>query len=112
MHPALVKALFWSTPFLALGLAEAMPETPSGLVTYGPLGLMCAWLMWRDDRRAKEQDRNMKTLTGEMAKIAHKFNGLTRALTLNAAMHGDDQIRMVANEEIARMQQADEESKS
>ena len=50
--------------------AEAAPV----LLSYGPLGIMCAWFMWRAER-----------VFTEIRDLAHRIDGLTKALLIDMA---------------------------
>jgi len=44
----------------------------SGLLTYGPMGIMCAWLMLRAEK-----------IFGDIRSLSHRIDGLTRALLMD-----------------------------
>lgn len=62
------------------------------LYSYGPLGIICGWLMWRDERRGNES-----------RSLGHRIDGLTKALLVD--MTGRDSCgvatKKYANEAIA-----------
>ena len=113
MNPAFLKAAYLATPFLAIAVAEAVhtPDFPE-LTGYGALGIICAWLIYRDERRAAKQDKQMDDLKGLSRTIAHKFTGLNRALTLQAATHGNETIKVIAQKELQRIDEAEREANS
>ncbi len=58
-------------------LAQVMSQVTSDntmLYTYGPLGVFCGWLMWRDEKRAADH-----------RSIGHRLDGLTKALLVDMA---------------------------
>lgn len=75
------------------------------LTVWGPLGIICGWLMWRDERR----DRLMREIASKnvdaMEKVAHKLNGLSRALVFSAATHAQNgDLKELAERELADME--------
>lgn len=52
-------------------IAQIVQESPA-LYTYGPLGVICAWLMWRDERRAADH-----------RSIGDRIDGLTTAILVD-----------------------------
>lgn len=104
MHP-----LAQLTPLLALFLSQ-LGENESKLTVYGPMGIICLWLMWRDDKRSGEHSRASATasrdnaeLREEIRGVAHQMKGLNRNLLYNAAVHGSEPLRSIAEKELARM---------
>jgi hypothetical protein len=57
-------------PFLAI-LAQLQDSAPA-LYTYGPMGVILAWFMWRGEK-----------LSTEVRSLAHRIDGLTRALLVD-----------------------------
>lgn len=86
-------------------LAQAVPPSTTELLTiYGPLGVICAWLMWRDERRDKTlREINEKQISA-LGTVAHKMNGLSRALIFNAATHAPTGIKELAQKELEEME--------
>lgn len=70
-------------------------ESNSILYAYGPLGIICAWLMWRDERRAADH-----------RSLGHRLDGLTKALLVDMTDRDTCGIatKRYANEEIARIE--------
>jgi hypothetical protein len=57
-------------------------ENHSALLTYGPLGCFCAWLMWRAERvEAKITEK----VGDKISDLAHRIDGLTRAMLVDMA---------------------------
>ncbi len=52
-------------------LTAAAPE--SLLLTYGPLGIILGWFMWRAESK-------MDKIPAELRTLGHRLDGLTRAL--------------------------------
>lgn len=53
-------------------LAQVSAEQGGVLLTYGPMGVVLAWFMWRGEK-----------LSGEIRSLAHRIDGLTRALLMD-----------------------------
>ena len=53
-------------------IAQAAVEHGGLLLTYGPMGVVLAWFMWRGEK-----------LGGEIRSLAHRIDGLTRALLMD-----------------------------
>lgn len=85
-------------PFATVALAQADANAGSALAVYGPLGIICAWLMWRDERRAIQADK----LREEIGGVAHQMKGLNRNLLFVTASHGPEPLREIAKRELER----------
>lgn len=102
-------------PMAALVIAQ-LAEGEGKLAIYGPMGVICLWLMYRDERRSQEVknekeglyakaevDRQDNTkLRDEIGKVAHQMKGLNRNLLYITATHGPDGLRQVAERELRR----------
>ena len=53
-------------------IAQGTADSMSPLYTYGPLGIFCAWLMWRGER-----------VYDGLNKLSHRIDGLTRAMLVD-----------------------------
>jgi transposase InsO family protein len=53
-------------------LAQLAVENQSVLLAYGPMGVILAWFMFRGEK-----------LVGEIRSLAHRIDGLTRALLMD-----------------------------
>ena len=65
-----------------VALLAEIPDNPSTLITYGPLGIITAWLMWRDEKRAIQMREAEIKMQAQLADMLHRFDGLTKALLL------------------------------
>lgn len=99
-------------PFLiAIWIPVAQVAVPDHqlLTVWGPLGIFCGWFMWRDTARDKLlreiADKNISAL----AQVAHKLNGLSRALIFNAATHAPNGIKELAQKELEEMERKAQE---
>ena len=92
--------------FMSWGLlAQGAPPSAMELLTiYGPLGIICGWLMWRDERRDKTLREINEKQVNALGSVAHKMNGLSRALIFNAATHAPTGIKELAQKELAEME--------
>jgi len=79
------------------------------LTVWGPLGVICAWLMWRDERRDKIIRESADKNVVAMERVAHKLNGLSRALIFNAATHASPGLKELAEKELAEMDRKTQE---
>lgn len=61
-------------------LAQLASDNASALLNYGPLGLVCAWLMWKIDRLENKLGETLGTKLGD---LAHRIDGLTRAMLVD-----------------------------
>ena len=77
-----------------LAQASDAIQNPQVLFTYGPMGVVLAWFMWRGER-----------LATKIVDLAHRIDGLTKALLVdmidrdNAGQH----VREYAKETIAKI---------
>lgn len=74
-------------------IAQLVNETPL-LYTYGPMGIVLAWFMWRGEK-----------IVTEIRSLAHRIDGLTKALLVDmveretCGLH----VKRYAKEEIAKI---------
>lgn len=68
---------------------------PTPLYTYGPMGIVLAWFMFRGEK-----------LAGEIRSLAHRIDGLTRAMLMDMVNRDTcgDQAKRMAQEEIAKIE--------
>ena len=86
-----------AVPMFAVVLAQ-VGEGHSTLAVYGPMGVICAWLILRDEKRAKENEK----LREEIGNVAHQMKGLNRNLLYITATHGPTPLRDIAAKELER----------
>lgn len=69
-------------------------ESNNALYTYGPLGIICVWLMYRDEKRAADH-----------RSLGHRLDGLTKALLVDMTEREScgTNTRRYAHEEIAKI---------
>ena len=74
-------------------LARIAQEAPA-LYTYGPMGIVLAWFMWRGEK-----------VVTELRSLAHRIDGLTKALLVDMADRESCgiQTKKYAREEIAKI---------
>ncbi len=68
---------------LAIIIAQLIQEQ-TALYTYGPLGIICAFFMWRDVARDKEREKDREVSTA----LVHRIDGLTRQLMAEMVERG------------------------
>ena len=75
-------------------LAQIAAEHSSVLLTYGPMGIILAWFMWRGER-----------MTDKLADLAHRIDGLTKALLVDMVEResSGDATKRFARDAIARI---------
>lgn len=59
-------------------LAQIAADNPA-LYTYGPLGVVCGFFMWRDVQRERERMAERTAFIGELRAVRHSMDGLQRA---------------------------------
>ena len=98
-----------TVPMFALAMAQ-ISGVNTKLEVYGPMGIICLWLMYRDEKRAKEaqtgkdldRKENEKTRE-EIRNVAHQMKGVSRGLLFVTATHGPAGLREVAEKELERI---------
>lgn len=68
-----------ATLAISVGLTEVAGMDLSPLYAYGPLGMMCVWLMWKGDSRLKEVEQ---TVTLSLKDNASSQDRATKATML------------------------------
>lgn len=79
-------------------LAQLVTENHSVFLTYGPLGAVCAWLMWR----AEKTESKIVNVLGD---LAHRIDGLTRAMLVDMTEResAGERTREYARQAIAKI---------
>ena len=79
-----------NAPSLIAQIAQELPP----LYTYGPMGIMLAWFMWIT-----------KDLPKDVKMLAHRVDGLTRALLVDMAEREScgERTKAFAREEVAKI---------
>lgn len=88
-------------PVVAVVLGQIDANSGSALAVYGPMGVICAWLMLRDENRAKQSEK----LREEIGNVAHQMKGLNRNLLYVTASHGPPPLQEIAKRELERIAQ-------
>lgn len=83
----------------------------TALFAYGPLGIMCAWLMWRSEGKLDALSRD---IIAELRVLGHRFNGLTRAMLMDVASRDTtgNALKMLAAAELEKIATEDAETES
>jgi len=97
--------------FAAFLANVAATDLTSSLLTYGPLGLFCAYMIWRDEKRTKEvADRDklfgekFDSVIDEIRKVSHRLTGLSKGLMLDVATRPgvEQHIKRMAEDLLAK----------
>ena len=98
-----------SIPLLAVAISQVEIK-PEGLTVYGPIGIICLWLMWREERSRADNAKvhegarqDNAQLRDEIRGVAHQMKGLNRNLLYVTATHGPAGLRDVAERELERI---------
>lgn len=88
--------------FIAQVAGQVLTDNGTVLLTYGPLGAICAWFMFRAEK-----------VTGELRTLAHRIDGLTRALLVDMTERDTCgiNVKRYAREEIAKIEARNTEKK-
>lgn len=62
-----------------LALLAQVAEANPALFTYGPLGIITAWMMWRDEKRAIQMREVESRQFEYQADVMHRIDGLAKA---------------------------------
>lgn len=83
-------------------LAQIASDNAGPLLTYGPLGIVCAWLMWKIERMEKSM---VEGLGAKLGDLAHRIDGLTRAMLVDMTEResAGERTKEYARETIARI---------
>ena len=76
-------------------IAQIAVDQGGVLLTYGPMGVVLAWFMWRGEK-----------LGGEIRSLAHRIDGLTRALLMDMVSRDNvgPTTKAAAQAEIAKIE--------
>ena len=76
-------------------LAQLAQDNAPSLLTYGPLGVICAWFMLRGEK-----------VVAEIRFLAHRIDGLTKALLVDMTERDTCGLntKRYAREEIAKIE--------
>lgn len=95
-----MNLLYSVAPVAAVVLGQIDGAQASPLVIYGPLGVICAWLMWRDEKRSQESEKLREAITA----VAHEMRGVNLNFLMVQASHGPESLRELAQSELERKQ--------
>jgi len=104
----------YSSPLLAVAIAQ-VGGLPTGLAVYGPIGLVCMLLVYREEKtraemkeeRAAIHQDNAK-LREEIRQVAHQMKNLNRNILYTAATTAPAGLRELAEQELNRINKQDE----
>lgn len=85
-------------------LAQVLADNPA-LYSYGPLGIICAFFMWRDVNRENARDRERTNFISEIRGLGHRIDGLAKVqlLELVESENAGTNARQYAREAIAKI---------
>ena len=85
-------------------LAQVSEGTPA-LYTYGPLGIITCWLMYRDEMRAKQVTKMEAQMSEMHVDAMHRIDGLAKALLMDMVEResAGDHVREYATEAIRKI---------
>ena len=105
----MINFLPYFAPVAALALSE-FDGTASKLAVYGPMGVICLWLMYREEKMRTETAKvqastreDNAALREEISRVAHQMKGLNRNLLYQASMHGTSGVRDLAARELEQL---------
>lgn len=88
--------LFWSAVFAQAAVTH---DYGSALLTYGPLGIICAYLLYRDERRDKAAGERSELTNEELRKLSHRLSGMSKALIVDVLARSiDEHTRKIAQD--------------
>lgn len=72
------------------------------MLTYGPMGLICGWLMVRAEKK-------FDLVIAHLGRLSHRIDGLTRAMLADVLSRDStgDVARKIAQEMLDKMDEAD-----
>lgn len=84
-------------------IGQVLAENQSVLLTYGPMGIVLAWFMWRGEKYA-----------ANLADLAHRIDGLTKALLVDMAEREStgSRTKQYARDAIAKIEARDKKTSS
>lgn len=84
--------------------AQIAVENPA-LYTYGPLGIFCAFFMWRDVTRQQAHEKERSVFLTEMRAVRHSMDGLQRAFLVHMIEFDGvgESLRDYANKQVAKL---------
>lgn len=68
---------------MILAQAVQAAEAVSPLYTYGPMGIITCWLMYRDERRATQVRETERHQFEQQSDVMHRIDGLTKAILVD-----------------------------
>lgn len=95
-----MNLIIGALPILAVILGQIDASASPSLAIYGPLGIFCGWLMWREERRSQEAEKLRTSIDG----VAHEMRGVNLNFLMVQASHGPDGLKALAQKELERKQ--------
>lgn len=89
-------------------LAEVVSQLPevnwtNALFAYGPLGIMCAFLMYLSNKKLDSMTTEVVT---ELRVLGHRINGITRAMLADVAARETtgDALKVLVQDELHKLE--------
>ncbi len=85
-------------------IAQVAAENPA-LFTYGPLGIITAWMMWRDEKRNIQIRESDERHFEQQRDVMHRIDGLTKALLIEKIddVRATPYVRNFAREAVSKI---------
>lgn len=85
-------------------IAQLTADNPA-LYTYGPLGVFCAFFMWRDVNRQMAHEKERAVFLTEMRAVRHSMDGLQRAFLVHMIEFDGvgEPVREYASRQVAKL---------
>jgi hypothetical protein len=104
----IMMTILYTAPIMGVILSQ-VSGVPAGLGLYGPIGLVCLLLVYREEKTRAEMKeerdavrKDNALLREEIRSVAHQMKNLNRNLLYTAATSGPDGIRHLAEKELER----------
>jgi hypothetical protein len=83
-------------------IAQIINENANALLTYGPLGIVCGWLMWKIERM---ENKLCEGLSSKLGDLSQRIEGLTRTMLVDMAEResAGERTKEYARETIAQI---------
>lgn len=91
---------------MTLSQINEMQVFMNALITYGPMGLMLAWLLMRGERK-------MEMIVDRLDRLSHRINGITKAMLMDVVSrenHHNEKARELAQRMLGQMESSEPET--
>ena len=108
--------LAYFIPILAVAASD-LGGAPHGLEVYGPIGVMCIYLLYREEKTRKDAREEREAYHSENAKmreelrsLVHQVRNLNRNILFMASTHAPEGVRELAAKELNRVNSQDSQA--